>query len=390
MNHNVIGRIGASSQFLGKLWRLAAPTGGTGRWPTSPCWASASGCRSGGSPAACWRSSCLLNIVIVWILKLANDWNARFFNALQEKNVDAFWVELRYFVFIAVGFILIAVYRLWFRQMLQIRWRRWLTEVYYGAWLQDRTYYRMELVNRGTDNPEQRIQEDCDAFTGQALAIVLGLISEVLTLVTFTVVLWQLSGSITVPIFGGIEVPGYMMWVAIVYAGVGSWITYRIGRPLVRVNFELQRFNADFRYRMVRLRENAESIALYNGEQDEARQLGGAFRTHLRRLVGLHALQQAADLVHRLLRPGRRRLPAGGGLAALLRRRDPARRADPDGRRLRPGAGGAVLVHRDLLHPRRLEGDDRPAHHLRRGDGGDQGGAGRRSTPSTSGRPATG
>jgi vitamin B12/bleomycin/antimicrobial peptide transport system ATP-binding/permease protein len=212
------------------------------------------------------------------ILKLANDWNARFFNALEEKNVDAFWAELRYFIVIATLFILIAVYRLWFRQMLQIRWRRWLTEIYYGEWLRDRTYYRMELIQHGTDNPEQRIQEDCDAFTGQTLAIVLGLISEVLTLATFTVVLWGLSGSITVPIFGGIELPGYMMWAAVVYAGIGSWLTYKIGRPLVRVNFDLQRYNADFRYRMVRVRENAESIALYNGEQDEARRLDDAFR----------------------------------------------------------------------------------------------------------------
>jgi vitamin B12/bleomycin/antimicrobial peptide transport system ATP-binding/permease protein len=219
-----------------------------------------------------------LNLFIVWILKLANDWNARFFNALEEKNVDAFWVELRYFIVIATLFILIAVYRLWFRQMLQIRWRRWLTEIYYGEWLRDRTYYRMELIQHGTDNPEQRIQEDCDAFTGQTLGIVLGLIAEVLTLATFTVVLWGLSGSITVPIFGGIELPGYMMWVAVVYAGIGSWLTYKIGRPLVRVNFDLQRYNADFRYRMVRVRENAESIALYNGEQDEVRRLDDAFR----------------------------------------------------------------------------------------------------------------
>lgn len=129
------------------------------------------------------------------------------------------------------------------------------------------------------DNPEQRIQEDCEAFTAQTLTIVLGLISELLTLITFTAILWQLSGSIALPILGGIEIPGYMMWVAVIYAGLGSWLTFKIGRPLVRVNFELQRSNADFRYRMIRVRENAESIALYGGEPDEVRRLDGAFQT---------------------------------------------------------------------------------------------------------------
>ena len=278
MNLDLIKQLAKASSFLGKLWRLAAPY-----WWNHETAEIAMLGRRLRVPER-WIARGLLavvlflNLFIVWILKLANDWNARFFNALEEKNVEAFWVELRYFIVIATLFIVVAVYRLWFRQMLQIRWRRWLTEVYYGEWLRDRTYYQMELIRHGTDNPEQRIQEDCDAFTAQTLGIVLGLISEVLTLVTFTVVLWGLSGSITVPIFGGIEIPGYMMWVAVIYAGIGSWLTYKIGRPLVRVNFELQRYNADFRYRMIRVRENAESIALYNGERDEVRRLDDAFR----------------------------------------------------------------------------------------------------------------
>lgn len=278
MTHDFIARLSATPRFLGKLWRLAAPYW----WTTDTAEFRLFG-RTIRMPER-WLARGLLaivlflNIAIVWILKLYNDWNARFFNALQDKNIDAFWGELRYFVLIVGLFIVIAVYRLWFRQMLQIRWRRWLTGVYVGEWLSARTYYRMELTNHGTDNPEQRIQEDCDAFTQQTLVIVLGLISEVLTLVTFTVVLWNLSGSITLPIGDGIEIPGYMMWVAVIYAAVGSWLTYKIGRPLVRVNFELQRSNADFRYRMVRVRENAESIALYNGEKDEKRTIGDAFQ----------------------------------------------------------------------------------------------------------------
>lgn len=277
MNRDLIRRLAETRGVLGKLWRLAAPY-----WSAKEIATITMLGRQVRVPER-WIARGLLalvlflNIVIVWLLKLVNEWNARFFNALQEKNLEAFWAELRYFVILAAMFIVIAVYRLWFRQMLQIRWRRWLTEIYYREWLLDRTYYRMELANHGTDNPEQRIQEDCDAFTSQTLGIGLGLVSEVLTLVTFTVVLWNLSGSVMLPILGGIEVPGYMMWVAVIYAAVGSWLTFKIGRPLVRVNFELQRYNADFRYRMVRVRENAESIALYNGERGEIGRLDGAF-----------------------------------------------------------------------------------------------------------------
>jgi vitamin B12/bleomycin/antimicrobial peptide transport system ATP-binding/permease protein len=262
MTSKLSTRLAAAHGFVAKLWKLIAPY----FWSEER-----------------WSARALLAIVIgsgvllVYLAMLLNEWNARFFNALEDKNVDAFWAELRYFVVLALVFIVVAVYRLWFRQMLQIRWRRWLTAVYYRDWLAERTYYRMELTGAAADNPEQRIEEDCNAFTGQTLEILLDLLSQVLTLITFTSILWGLSGSITLPVLGGITVPGYMMWVAVAYAAIGSWLTYRIGRPLIRVNFDLQRYNADFRYRMVRVRENAESIALYRGEPDEKRRLDGAF-----------------------------------------------------------------------------------------------------------------
>ncbi len=262
MTRKLSSRLAAAHGFLAKLWKLTAPY----FWSEER-----------------WSARGLLAIVIggnvflVYLAKLLNEWNARFFNALQDKNVEAFWAELRYFVILVLIYIVVAVYRLWFRQMLQIRWRRWLTAIYYRDWLAERTYYRMELVGAAADNPEQRIEEDCRNFTDQTLIILLDLVAQVLTLVTFTSVLWGLSGSITLPVFGGITISGYMMWVAVAYAAIGSWLTYKIGRPLVRVNFDLQRYNADFRYRMVRVRENAESIALYRGEPDEKRRLEGAF-----------------------------------------------------------------------------------------------------------------
>lgn len=228
-----------------------------------------------------------MNFFLVWMSKQLNAWNAQFFNALQEKNGPRFWellfsldsVSAFFFSFtgLVVVFIVIAVYRLWLRQLLTIRWRRWITEIYFRDWLSDRTYYRMELVNHGTDNPEQRIEQDVAQFASQTLALTLGLVSEVATLITFTFVLWNLSGSLALPFLGGVELPGFMLWVALVYAIVGSFLTWFIGRRLVRVNFLLERFNADFRYRMTRVRENAESIALYGGERDERRRLSEAF-----------------------------------------------------------------------------------------------------------------
>jgi vitamin B12/bleomycin/antimicrobial peptide transport system ATP-binding/permease protein len=218
-----------------------------------------------------------LSVLIVYFSKLINAWNARFFNALQDKNADAFAYELKYWMVLVAFFIVAIVYRQWLTQMLTIRWRRWLSEVYFRDWLADRTFYRMELVSQGTDNPEQRIEQDCASFTQQTLTLSLGLLLQIMTFATFALVLWELSGSFVLPIFGGITVPGYMMWVALAYALVGSVATYLVGRPLVAVNFQLERYNADFRYRMVRIRENAESIALYGGEPDEERRLRSAF-----------------------------------------------------------------------------------------------------------------
>jgi putative ATP-binding cassette transporter len=144
--------------------------------------------------------------------------------------------------------------------------------------LSNLTYYRMELVGDGTDNPEQRIEQDCADFADKTLDLSIDLLLQVMTLVTFSAILWTLSGSLVLPIFGGIPIPGYMLWAAIFYSGIGSWLTYKIGQPLFRINFEKQRYNADFRYRMTRIRENAESIALYHGERDEEDGLRSAFQ----------------------------------------------------------------------------------------------------------------
>ena len=263
--------------FAGKLWVLVRPYWFAEDRQRLELWGYGITVKESWVARTVLAAVILLSLLVVYISKEINAWNARFFNALQDRNLDAFQTELIYWAVLAFFFIVAVVYRAWLIQLLTIRWRRWLSDVYFRDWLSDRTYYRMELTGQGTDNPEQRIEQDCNTFAAQTLEITLGLLLQVLTFVTFAAVLWNLSGGFVLPFFGGLNIPGYMMWAAILYALVGTLATYLIGRPLVGINFALERFNADFRYRMVRIRENAESIALYRGEPDEQRSLRSAF-----------------------------------------------------------------------------------------------------------------
>ncbi|WP_095148491.1 ABC transporter ATP-binding protein/permease [Pseudomonas sp. Irchel s3a18] len=207
--------------------------------------------------------------ISVWI----NSWYKDFYNALQKKDDAAFWSLILYFCGIAAIAILGAVYRLYLTQMLTIRWRAWLTEKHFARWLGHKNYYQLEQGGY-TDNPDQRISEDLNNFTNNTLSLGLGLIRTVVSLVSFSIILWGVSGSIEV---FGYTIPGYMFWCALVYALVGSWITHLIGRRLIGLNNQQQRFEADLRFSMVRVRENAESIALYNGEQSENQRLSSRF-----------------------------------------------------------------------------------------------------------------
>ncbi|MCC7282832.1 MAG: ABC transporter ATP-binding protein/permease [Acetobacteraceae bacterium] len=214
----------------------------------------------------------LLGIVVGLTLALVgmdvafSFWQARFYNALQERDWQRFLHELGFFCVLAAIYIAVAVYQLYLQQALQILWRRWLTERMLTDWLADFAYYRIHLADPGTDNPDQRIAEDLRLFVDSTLSLGLGLINAIVTLFSFLFVLWELSGPITVL---GVTIPGYMVWVALVYAGLGTWITHLVGRALIALNFEQQRLEADFRYRLVRVRENVEGIAFYRGEADE-------------------------------------------------------------------------------------------------------------------------
>ena len=213
-----------------------------------------------------------LALFTVFINVLLNQWSNSFYNAIQDKDLPAFWKLLIRFSWLALLYIVAAVYQTYLNQMLQIRWRRWLTDRYLGAWLADGAYYRMQLTASETDNPDQRIADDLRLFVAGALTLSIGGLRAFVTLVSFLGILWGLSGPATIPIGSfQLTIPGYMVWAALLYAIAGTWLTNLIGRPLVRLNFNQQRYEADFRFSLVRFRENAEGVALYHGEADEMR-----------------------------------------------------------------------------------------------------------------------
>jgi putative ATP-binding cassette transporter len=224
----------------------------------------------------------VLTLGMVYMTVLFNQWYNLFYNSLQDKAQAEFFHQIGRFCVLAAIYIVIAVYRIYLNQMLQIRWRRWLTDRYLKDWLANRNYYRMQLKGDGTDNPDQRIAEDFRLFVDDSLSLGLGFLNAAVTLASFIGILWSISGPLEIPLGGAIYVIyGYMVWVAIVYAIVGTWLTHRIGKPLIPLNFNQQKYEADFRFNLVRFRENSEGVALYRGEEDELR----GFRTRFGAVV---------------------------------------------------------------------------------------------------------
>jgi len=220
----------------------------------------------------------VLELGIVGINVLINQWNARFYNALQDRNWDTFVHELLIFCALAAAYIVVAVYQIYLNQWLQIRWRRFLTTRYLGEWLDGGIHYRMQMLGDAADNPDQRIAEDVRQFIDGGsngvgiLPIGLGLLNAIVTLASFVVILWGLSESAPLTLFGW-TIPGYLVWAALIYAVVGTVLTHLIGRPLTVLNFDQQRYEADFRFNLVRTRENSEQIALLHGEPTERARL---------------------------------------------------------------------------------------------------------------------
>ncbi|MBP2631777.1 MAG: transporter ATP-binding protein [Firmicutes bacterium] len=211
-----------------------------------------------------------LNFIAVYIAVLINQWSNSFYNALQNYDQAAFWDLIGQFAILAFLHIIVAVYAMYLRQMLQIKWRKWMTNRYLDKWLHNQTYYKMQILEDKTDNPDQRISEDIDQFVSLTLSLSLGFLKQITMLGAFIAILWELSGVITLPIGSNqITIYGYMVWISILYAAIGTYLTAKIGNPLVRLNYDQQRYEANFRFNMVRLRENSESVAFYGGEKPE-------------------------------------------------------------------------------------------------------------------------
>jgi putative ATP-binding cassette transporter len=220
-----------------------------------------------------------IELAVVGVTVLINQWNARFYNALQDRAWDAFVRELMIFCLLAAGYIVLRVYQLYLNQWLQIRWRRWMTAQYLEHWLAKHNHYRMQMLGDAADNPDQRIAEDIRQFIELGLFIGVGLLGAIVSLGSFVVILWGLSSAAPLTMFGDAwNIPGYLVWAALLYAAAGTLFTHVIGRPLIALNFNQQRYEADFRFNLVRVRENSEQIALLDGEPAERGRLMERFR----------------------------------------------------------------------------------------------------------------
>lgn len=262
---------------IARVWRLIYSYWTSGQWPSA--WLLLLVVLSG-------------NFALVYMSVRFNTWYREFYDALQNYDAAAFWAALATFGILAAVYIAIAGTRYILRMWLRIRWRTWLTEHYQGAWLRHKAFYRLKLLGVTVDNPDQRISDDLNSFTEQTMTLFFGLVNAVSTLLSFSVVLWGLSA--TLPLTLGdtqYQIPGFLFWGALIYAIVGTWLTHLIGRRLIPLNFQQEKVEADYRFNLMRLRENLESVALYGGEEVEDERLRARFR-------------RVIDNFHRIIRTG--------------------------------------------------------------------------------------
>ena len=329
-----------------------------------------------------WPGRILLAAVIavelslVGITVLLTYWQNSFYNALQGRDWDVFVNQLIYFCFLATCATVLQVYKLYLNQWLQIRWRRWMTRQYLNNWLNDSTHYRMQLLGETADNPDQRIAEDIRMFIERTLTIGAGLMSAIVTLASFIVILWTLSNAAPFELFGFniTAIPGYLVWAALIYAIAGTAFTHWIGWPLVPLNFDQQRFEADFRFNLIRVLENSEQIAMLGGEKTESNRLYNRFRkvvdnwhqimSRQKKLTFFTTGYTQVSIVFPII------VVSPAYFSGVIQLGG----AGPDLVRLQQRAELAVVLHHDLQGLRRMARGDRPARRLRTLDRGGAGG----------------
>ena len=230
---------------------------------------------------AFWLLTCIiaLTLGIVFMLVQLNTWNNSFYSALQNYDAEKISSELIHFSWLAAIYIILAVYSYYLQQTLILHWRRWLTTRFIDIWLQNKTYYNLQMFGKDTDNPDQRISEDVRQFVEMTLGFAIGILKSLCTFISFVFILYQLSGPLSFSFMGKTwTIHGYMLWASLLYSILGTYITHVVGRKLVKLNFIQQRYEADFRFSMIRLRESAESVAFYRGEAHEGRVFKNRFK----------------------------------------------------------------------------------------------------------------
>ena len=230
---------------------------------------------------AFWLLTCIiaLTLGIVFMLVQLNTWNNSFYSALQNYDAEKIFSELIHFSWLAAIYIILAVYSYYLQQTLILHWRRWLTTRFIDIWLQNKTYYNLQMFGKDTDNPDQRISEDVRQFVEMTLGFAIGILKSLCTFISFVFILYQLSGPLSFSFMGKTwTIHGYMLWASLLYSILGTYITHVVGRKLVKLNFIQQRYEADFRFSMIRLRESAESVAFYRGEAQEGKVFKNRFK----------------------------------------------------------------------------------------------------------------
>ena len=244
------------------------------------------------------RSRPLLSLMLIVLMTLfgvrlnvvLSFWSNQFFNAMQQLDAKAFWLMMGVFSILATIHVIRSLVNFYLQQAFGIRWRAWLTRRLLDQWLSQQAYYRSRFVLPPSDNPDQRIQQDIETFVDRSMSLAMGMLESVVSLLAFTLILWNLSGALTLP---GVEIPRAMVFMVYLYVLVATVFALKIGRPLVSLNFLNEQRNANFRYALVRLREYGESIAFYRGEAVERDNL-------LQRFAGV--IGNAWDIVFRSLK----------------------------------------------------------------------------------------
>ena len=220
----------------------------------------------------------IFNLAQVGMAVYSNRWNGKLYDAIQNYAKEEFFTIFVQIFFLIIISVIVTVTHYYLNSLLQIRWRKWLTAFYLENWLKNKAYYKIKFGSSYVDNPDQRISEDINQFISLTAGLFFGILSSVTTIFSFSIILWNLSSHFKFHLYGyEFEIPGYMLWITIIYTLVATYTTFKIGRPLVKLDYQQQMYEADFRYNLVRIREYAENIASYKGDEIEKKIAGKNF-----------------------------------------------------------------------------------------------------------------